>query len=265
MKIDKFFRLFRRIAPVFLILALSRGVAWARIDTATVEAAWDRMTKADGFERVPIEYEDEGGPNAWVAFEGVEPRSSRDGVKYSVHVTQEMMNALDSEEEMAGIWGHEIGHIRLGHYNQDALAGIGQSLLEVHKDRMSPLAGAVGSVGVELKKSQFSREQEMEADEYGVGLLVKAGYSPWGLHNAMKHFGTEGKTGGFDTHPGSAPRLARLAELARAEEEGQESEEDSGGAEPKPEPNDEDDDEDWDEDDEEWDEGAPAGATPFQR
>ncbi len=200
-----------RAGLVFALLLFIIPAALAQIDKSAVEAAWDRVTEADEFERVPIEYEEEGGANAWVAFE--------DGGKYSVHVTQEMMNALDSEEEMAGILGHEVGHVRLGHYNQEVLSEIGQSLLEAHKDKMSGLAGAVGSVSVELTKSAFSREQETEADEYGVELLVEAGYSPWGLYNAMKHFGTENeKTGGFATHPGTGPRLEYLAELARAEE-----------------------------------------------
>ena len=199
-------------AVIFLLCACVPALA--QIERADVEAAWDRVTEADGFDRVPIEYEEEGGPNAWVAFE--------DGGRYSVHVTQEMMNALDSEEEMAGILGHEVGHVRLGHYNREVLSDIGQSLLEAHKDRMSGLAGAIGSIGVDLTKSQFSREQETEADEFGVELLVDAGYSPWGLYNAMKHFGTENdKTGGFATHPGTGPRLEHLAELARAEEDGE--------------------------------------------
>nr|MCR4818618.1 M48 family metallopeptidase [Fretibacterium sp.] len=198
---------------VLVLLLLGGPTALAKIDRDTVEAAWDRVTEADDFERVPIEYEEEGGPNAWVSFE-------TDG-KYSVHVTQEMMDALDSEEEIAGILGHEIGHVRLGHYNQDVLSSIGQTLLETHKDRMSGLAGAIGSVGVELTKSQFSREQETEADEYGVELLVEAGYSPWALHRAMMHFAAEDQqTKGFDTHPGTGPRLKYLAELARAEESG---------------------------------------------
>ena len=183
-----------------------------KLDKDTVEKAWRTISEADDFETVPIEYEEDDAPNAWVAFEG-------EG-QYTVHVTQSLMEALHSEEEIAGILAHELGHIKLGHYNREVLSDIGESLLGVHNDSLSELAKAVGKVDIDLTKSKFSREQETEADDYGVKLLVKAGYSPWGLYKAMKRFekDDEGESSGFSSHPGLKERLEHLAEQAKANE-----------------------------------------------
>ena len=71
-----------------------------------------------------------------------------------------------------------------------------------------------------LAEKGFSRNQETQSDEYGVKLLVKAGYDPLGLYYAMKAFkdngyGTKsGITNWFDTHPATDDRLERLQGFA---------------------------------------------------
>ena len=202
----------RRIfAALVVLICLSGGAAWGGISRRTVERAWARVAEADGFEKVPIHYEEDDVRNAWVAFEGEDD--------YTVHVTTGLMSILRSEEEIAGILGHEIGHVRLGHYNRDVLIDIGRTLMGTHEDRTDDLARAVGTLDMDLTENRFSREQETEADDYGVDLLVRAGYSPWGLYNAMKRFDEDDEeTGGFDSHPGGKERLAHLAERARSAE-----------------------------------------------
>ena len=84
-------------------------------------------------------------------------------------------------------------------------------------DRTDILAQAVGNIDIDLRESQFSREQETQADDYGVILLKKAGYDPRGLYNAMKNFddnGYETKHNGFNSHPASAERLSHLADIS---------------------------------------------------
>ncbi len=72
-----------------------------------------------------------------------------------------------------------------------------------------------------LAENGFSRRQETQSDEYGVKLLVKAGYNPMGLYNAMKAFKDNGygtKSGivnWFSTHPATDDRLKTLAEFAQ--------------------------------------------------
>ncbi len=83
------------------ILALICSSAHGEISKETVESAFKRIAKADSFQEVPINYENDDSPNVWVAFK------SKDD--YTIHVTTGLMKILNTEDEMAWIWGHEIG------------------------------------------------------------------------------------------------------------------------------------------------------------
>lgn len=203
----------RRAWAAGLLILWTTSAAWGAIDERTVERAWARVAEADHFERAPLHYEDDEDPNAWVAFDEEEG--------FTFHVTKGLMAILHSEEEMAGVLGHEIGHVRLGHYQRDVLIDIGRTMMGTNLGRAGDLAQAVGNVDMDLKESRFSREQETEADGYGVDLLVRAGYSPWALHDAMRRFEESGygtEESGFASHPASEARLLDLADRAREAE-----------------------------------------------
>ena len=189
-----------KIFVAVIILSVMSSCACASIDEAVVERAWKRIAQADGFKSVPVNYVNDNSPNAWVAF-----KSAND---YTINVTRGLMKILNSEEEMAGVWGHEIGHVRLGHYNKGQLRNIGWAIgTEILKRKTGTVGQTLGSVGMNLAEKGFSRNQETQSDEYGVKLLVKAGYNPLGLYKAMKAFkdngyGTKsGITNWFSTHP----------------------------------------------------------------
>ena len=199
---------------IIFSLALSTG-AFAQIDNAVVEAAWEKIATADGFEVVKINYEKDDSPNAWVQF-----KSQKD---FSVHVTQGLMKILDTEEQIAGVLGHEIGHVRLGHYNKGVGRNIGWAILGAALGKVGGNAGkiaqAAGSVGMNLAESGFSRGQEVEADDYGTELLKKAGYDPMGLYRAMKAFADNKyvtQPNGFNSHPPTARRLQHLRDKAKS-------------------------------------------------
>ena len=132
------------------------------------------------------------------------------------------MQLLNSPDEIAGILGHEMGHIKLGHYNKGVQRNVGWSILGALLGKAgSGVAEIAGAVGMNLAESGFSREQEVEADDYGADLAIKAGYSPWGLYKAMKSFRDNGfKTApsGFNSHPPTDRRLQRLEERAKKAE-----------------------------------------------
>ena len=168
-----------KIFVAVIILSVMSSCACASIDEAVVERAWKRIAQADGFKSVPVNYVNDNSPNAWVAF-----KSAND---YTINVTRGLMKILNSEEEMAGVWGHEIGHVRLGHYNKGQLRNIGWAIgTEILKRKTGTVGQTLGSVGMNLAEKGFSRQQETQSDEYGVKLLVKAGYNPLGLYKAMK-------------------------------------------------------------------------------
>ena len=203
-----------KVFGALLIVVVMCSCAWGAITEATVERAWQRIAKADGFPLVKVNYENDNSPNAWVAF-----KSQND---YTIHVTRSLMKILNTEDEMAGIWGHEIGHVRLGHYTKGRLRNAGWSIAsKLLAKKTGKLTQTVGQVGMNLAEKGFSRQQETQSDEYGVKLLVKAGYDPMGLYYAMKAFKDNGfgtKSGianWFSTHPATTEMLAALQGFAK--------------------------------------------------
>jgi predicted Zn-dependent protease len=95
--------------------------------------------------------------------------------------------AAGSVDELAGVMGHEIAHVRLRHHARmaeraqipdlvAAIAGIGAA---VGTGELGALIAAQG-VNVALKL-RFSREYEAEADQEGTRLMAAAGYDPAGI------------------------------------------------------------------------------------
>ena len=207
----------RKIFLMFAFVIMIHDSSFAAITQETVNAAWKRIAKADGFRVIPITYEQNDSPNAWVKF-----KSQKD---FSVHVTTGLMKILNHEDEIAGVLGHEIGHVKLGHYSKGVGRNIGWAVLGNLLGRAAGggLAGAAaqtaGNVAMNLAESGFSREQEVEADDYGTELLVKAGYPSDGLYRAMKAFKDNNiitQPDGFNSHPPTDRRLIHLREKAKS-------------------------------------------------
>lgn len=193
-----------------VILCMLSSYAYASITSQDVEAAWARISKADGFKTIAITYEKDDSPNAWVKF-----KSQKD---FSVHVTKGLMKILDTEEQIAGVLGHEIGHVKLGHYDKGVGRAVGWTLLGIALGKAGGIAQTAGNVGIQLAESGFSRGQEVEADDYGTELLKRAGYDPYGLYRAMKAFQDNKyvtQPNGFNSHPPTARRLKHLMDKAK--------------------------------------------------
>lgn len=207
----------RKIFCTFIFMMLLCSSSEASISKTIVQRAWNKIARADGFKTIAITYEADSSPNAWVAFKSQN--------NFSVHVTQGLMSILNKEDEIAGVLGHEIGHVRLGHYKKGVERRVGRSILGSILGQLagSGIAGTIartaGNVGMELAESGFSRGQEVEADDYGTELLVKAGYPSDGLYRAMKAFSDNNyvtQPNGFNSHPPTERRLQHLKEKAEA-------------------------------------------------
>ena len=124
-------------AVAFMIMLCS--CSEAKISKTTVQKAWNKVAKADGFKVIPITYEKSQSPNAWVKFKSES--------KFSVHVTQGLMDILTSEDEIAGVLGHEIGHVRLGHYSKGVGVAVGSAVgKSVASNILGSFFGTVGQV-----------------------------------------------------------------------------------------------------------------------
>jgi len=202
----------KRSAVVFFIMVFTvciHACSYAAVQTSQLQRAWEKIAYTAELEHAPdVRIEDRKEPNAWVSFSMNQ---------YSVHVTTGMLGILQTEDQIAGILGHETGHIKLGHYKET----MGRNLLWVllyrafgDKDsRLDPLA-----LGLALAESGFSRQQEVEADDYGIRLAARAGYDPWGLVQSleiMKLAGFQTSPSGFNSHPPTERRLIHVTNTAK--------------------------------------------------
>jgi predicted Zn-dependent protease len=147
-----------------------------------------------------------------------------------VYVTTGLMALAGNEAELAGVIGHEIGHVTARHaaqrYSQTVLAQLGTGLLgAVTGSRGLTETGAVLAQGV---LAGYSREQESEADTLGTRYLARAGYDTRAMASflaRMEEYSRftdtlAGRADGdrysfFATHPRTAARVEDAIRVAR--------------------------------------------------
>ncbi|MBI5450261.1 MAG: M48 family metalloprotease [Gammaproteobacteria bacterium] len=100
-----------------------------------------------------------------------------------VYITRGLMAYLNSEAELAGVLGHEVGHVTARHsvrqISGQRAAGIGYMIgailvpelqSQAVSDLFTTLSGAISS--------GYGREHELEADRLGAEYLARSGYDP---------------------------------------------------------------------------------------
>ena len=140
-----------------------------------------------------------------------------------VFVSRALVERMTSEAQLAGVLGHEIGHVTAQHVD-DKLAR--QTGLEIGAAVIGVIAGqsqvqgavelanlAVTGAGVYALK--FDRNQESESDSLGMRYMTKAGYKPRGMLEVMEILKAAGGGGGqpewMSTHPLPTTRIDRIS------------------------------------------------------
>jgi len=136
-----------------------------------------------------------------------------------------LIAAMESEDELAGILGHEIAHVTSRHISQKlarqkkinyvTLAGIVAGvLLGAAGSSAGAQALTYGSMAAgQSAELAYSRENELEADEKGLYSIAAAGYSGRGLLKILKKirtrewFGTKQVPTYLRTHPATEDRI----------------------------------------------------------
>jgi len=157
-----------------------------------------------------------------------------------IYITRQLMALCNDEAEMAGVLGHEVGHVAAQHSQRRQAAAtrnaIGGALLQILTGAVLGNSG-LGSIlqqgigtGTQLLTLKFSRSQEYEADDLGIRYLGKAGYDPTALSSMLASLAAQSAldarvTGNGNavpewasTHPDPASRVSRA--LSRAKELG---------------------------------------------
>jgi beta-barrel assembly-enhancing protease len=140
-------------------------------------------------------------------------------------VSKGMVMTARTEDELAAVLAHEIGHIS----HRDGISSIQQSRWSsaltamgsqaVHTYGSSSLSqmvslfeGSIDDVFKTLVVNGYSRSAEMSADEAAFGYLVKAGYNPHALRTVLETLNKSPQSGGImKTHPGTSDRIEAIA------------------------------------------------------
>jgi beta-barrel assembly-enhancing protease len=135
-----------------------------------------------------------------------------------VIVTRKLARMMTTDDELAFVLGHETGHITAQHArNLMNRSLITQGVATV----LFGGAGAIAQTGLNaaytLYDRGYSRNQEYQADDYGVKLMQQAGYSPEGAVKALAKLGMDTSKGlnkYLATHPDIPRRIDRIGKIA---------------------------------------------------
>ena len=162
-----------------------------------------------------------------------------------IYINRGLMSYLSSEEELAAVLGHEIGHVTARHsvrqYSQSQLLGILSTAIEINA---GSTAGNVANVASGALLSGYGRDMELEADDLGAQYIYQDGYSPQGMYEVLsvlkdqeiyskqlaERRGQEPRSyhGVFASHPSNDKRLQEvLSNVSNSFQKGNQKENDT--------------------------------------
>ena len=80
------------LTAIFIFIFIFVAAAYGKINKKIVLRAWHNITQAENFSEIPINFENDDEPNAYVAYD--------DEGNYSLHVTPGLMKILENESEI---------------------------------------------------------------------------------------------------------------------------------------------------------------------
>jgi len=148
-----------------------------------------------------------------------------------IYITRGILAHLNSEAELVGILGHEIGHITARHsVNQLSRAQLTQLGIGVGMILRPELQqfGELASLGLGLLFLKYGRDAEYQSDDLGVRYALRIGYSPLEMAKVFRTLGTLTSEGGgtrppewASTHPFASNREERILTSVSAAEAAQ--------------------------------------------
>ncbi|MBL8935428.1 MAG: M48 family metalloprotease [Archangium sp.] len=140
-----------------------------------------------------------------------------------VFITEALLSRMTNEAQLAGVLGHEIGHVVARHGAEhlakaDLTAGLVGATVVATSDPDRPgdarAKAALAAATAQLITMKFGRDDELESDRLGVRFMHEAGYDAAQMSEVMKVLKAAG--GGrtpefFSTHPDPENRLEQIA------------------------------------------------------
>ena len=133
-----------------------------------------------------------------------------------VFITEALLGRLTTEDQLAGVLGHEIGHVIARHgaeriAKEQLSQGLTGAAVVASGDYETAAAAAMIA---NLVNMSYGRDQELQSDDLGVRFMYQAGYDPRGLLDVMaileEASGGQSKAEFFSTHPSYDNRLETI-------------------------------------------------------
>lgn len=138
-----------------------------------------------------------------------------------IYITRGILPFLQNEAQLAGVLGHEIGHVTARHsaqqYTKTTSAGIGLALLSIFVPQARPLQGITEqALGVLFLK--YGRDDELQADRLGVRYAAAADWDPAGVAGMLTTLerldqaagSRKGVPNWLSTHPAPEDRVQKI-------------------------------------------------------
>jgi predicted Zn-dependent protease len=137
-----------------------------------------------------------------------------------IYVTRGILAHLNSEAELAGVVGHEIGHVTARHsvsqMSKQQLAQIGLAVGTIASPEFERFAG-LASAGLGVLFLKYSRDAERQADDLGLRYLRRGNYDPREMPHVFEMLARVSQTEGggrvpqwLATHPDPENRRGRI-------------------------------------------------------
>lgn len=140
-----------------------------------------------------------------------------------IFITEGLLNELETEAQLAGVLSHEMGHVIERHSaEQMAQSSLGQSIVtavgvaatDPNYPSSAMNATMVASVVNQMISLKYGRDDESEADIWGLKLMAEAGFDPTAMIRVMQILQNADKGGHpielFQTHPNPALRIENI-------------------------------------------------------
>lgn len=155
-----------------------------------------------------------------------------------IYTTRQLVALMNNEAELAGVLGHEVGHVAARHSQRrqaaaqrNSILGAAGAILSGILLGNSGLGQQVGQTlmqGSQLLTLKFSRSQETEADDLGIRYLKQAGYDPHAMATVLQSLAAQNALDArlqgnnnatipewASTHPDPASRVAHANQMAQ--------------------------------------------------
>jgi predicted Zn-dependent protease len=136
-----------------------------------------------------------------------------------IYVYTGLIKYLDSEEQLAGVMGHEIAHADLRHSTKALTKQYGMSVLLAVLTGGEGAAAQLGQIAAGLTSLKFGRDAESEADTYSVVYLCPTSYEADGAADffvKLENSGGSRPPAFLSTHPNPGDRVQNIQQQAKA-------------------------------------------------